>query len=178
MRDRTRTKVRIFVASPIDVLDERNRLTHVVEQLNRGLADQLRLTIELLRWETHVTPDIGRPQSVVFDQLPPAEWDIFIGILWMRFGSDTGEIDPDTKQPYRSGTEEEFKAAYRERYTSNSGWPKVMFYRSIRPPTNALQIPAQFDLVRNFFDGFDPAGPHPGLIQHYDQPEEFERFVH
>jgi hypothetical protein len=179
---RTRTKVRVFVASPGDVLDERRRLARVVEQLNRGLADWLGLTLELLRWETHVAPDTGRPQRVVFDQLPPEDWDIFVGIIWLRFGSDTGDTDPDTGQPYRSGTEEEFKAAYRRRQESTTGWPKVMFYRCIRNPENVLYFDdpenaAQFARVQEFFGGFAPAGPHPGLVHTYTQPEEFERTV-
>ena len=68
MNARIRTKVRIFVASPRDVVEERRRLSQVVEQLNRGLADRLELKIELLRWETHAAPDVGRPQGVIFDQ--------------------------------------------------------------------------------------------------------------
>ena len=113
MNARIRTKVRIFVASPRDVDEERRRLALVVEHLNRGLADWLELTIELLRWETHVAPDTGRPEGVILDQLPPDQWDIFIGILWLRLGTETGGSDPDTGQPYFAGTEEEFKAAYR-----------------------------------------------------------------
>ena len=177
-RNRTRTKVRIFAASPGDVLDERNRLIHVVQHLNRGLADRLGLTLELLRWETHVAPETGRPQGVIFEQLPPEEWDIFVGVLWLRFGSETGEIDHDTNQPYRSGTEEEFKAAYRRRQEITTGWPKVMFYRCTRPPTDMLHFDAaQFTCVEQFFAEFAPTGAHPGLVQLYGQPEEFERLV-
>jgi hypothetical protein len=175
--DRTRTEVRIFIALPSDVQEERKRLKLVIEQLNQGLAKQLGLTLELWRWE-NVAPDLGRPQDVIFEQLPPADWDIFVGILWLRFGSETGAVDPDTKQPYHSGTEEEFKAAYRERQASHTGWPKVMFYRCTRPPIDIVNLDtAQLDRVKKFFDGFAPTGTHPGLIQHYNQPEDFERFV-
>jgi hypothetical protein len=176
-RARARTKLRIFVASPGDVLDEGDRLAQVVEQLNQGLADRLGLTLELLHWKTHVAPDAGRPQEVVFDQLPPEEWDIFVGILWLRFGSETGEIDPDTGQPY-SGTEEEFKAAYCRRQESTTGWPKVMFYRCTRAPTDMLCFDtAQYARVQQFFEDFAPAGRHPGLVQTYVQSEDFERLV-
>jgi len=91
-------KVRIFVASPGDVSEERARLARVVESMNRtgNVAERLGLTLELLRWETHVAPDVGRPQQVVFDQLDPHEWDIFVGILWMRFGTRTGRVDPES----------------------------------------------------------------------------------
>lgn len=56
-----RKQVCIFLASPGDVRDERDRLSRVVEQFNRGTADRFGLTVELLHWETHATPDVGRP---------------------------------------------------------------------------------------------------------------------
>jgi hypothetical protein len=178
-RKRTRIKLRIFVASPGDVMEERNCLARAVEQLNRGVADRLGLTLELIRWETHIAPDVGRPQGVVFEQLPHKEWDIFVGILWLRFGSETGEIDPDTGKPYCSGTEEEFKAAYHRRVESGTGWPRVMFYRCIRSPADVLNFDTtQFARVEQFFAKFAADGAHPGLIQHYSQPDEFERLVH
>lgn len=172
--------LRIFVASPSDVADERNRLAGVVDSMNRigGTAERLGITLKLLRWETDVAPDAGFPQKVVFDQLPPEDWDIFIGILWLRFGSETGEIDPDTSLPYRSGTEAEFKAAYRCWQATTTGWPKVMFYRCIRPPADLLHFDtAQFNLVQQFFRDLGPNGSHPAFVNRYKQPEEFERLI-
>lgn len=168
----------IFLASPGDVRDERDRLSRVVEQFNRGTVDRFGLTVELLRWETHTTPDVGRPQQVIFDQLPASAWDIFVGILWLRFGTESGETDPETGQAYRSGTEEEFQAAYRRRIATSTGWPKVMFYRCTRPPTNLLAFDMdQYARVDTFFKDFAVGSAHPGLVQHYQQPEEFERLV-
>jgi len=173
-------RIRIFVASPGDVADERTRLDRMVQGMNRtgGTAERLGLFLELLRWETHAAPDAGRPQGIVFDQLPPQEWDIFVGILWLRFGSETGERDPDTGQPYRSGTEEEFKAAYGLREASTTPWPKVAVYRCSRPPADMLRLDlAQYARIQQFFEGFKAGGPHPGLVQPYDKPEDFERMV-
>ena len=176
----TETELRVFVASPGDVKDERDRLERVVHEMNvrGGAAHHAGVRLKLLRWETDVAPDAGRPQGVVSDQLPPEDWDIFVGILWLRFGSDTGEIDPVTKQPYRSGTDEEFKAAYRLRESRGDGFPKVMFYRCTRPPADLLRFDlTQFARVQQFFEGFLPGGQHPGLVQTYSAAEEFERMV-
>lgn len=177
-------RLRIFVASPGDVADERQRLARVVEAMNRtgGTAERLGLMLELQRWETHVAPDAGPSQKVVFSQLPPEDWDIFAGILWLRFGSETGEIDPDTGKPYRSGTEQEFKTAYRLRQASTTGWPKVMFYRCTRNPTDLLYFDnpdnaKQFNRVKRFFAQCKPTGTHPEHVVPYTAAEEFERLV-
>jgi hypothetical protein len=175
----TYRKVRIFVASPGDVSEERARLACVVESMNRtgNFAEQLGLTLELLRWETHVTPDVGRTQQVVFDQLDPRDWDIFVGILWMRFGTPTGQVDPDTREVCKSGTEEEFKEALRRRKTGAMGWPKIMFYRCVRPiPPPNIDI-GQYSQVQRFFSQFHPGGEHPGLVKDYSAAEEFERLI-
>ena len=99
-------KLRIFAASPSDVANERAKLETVVESL-KPMADYLGLTLEVVDWRA-VVPDAGRPQQVIFDQLKPTSWDIFIGILWHRFGTPSGGKDK-TGKDYLSGTEEEFK---------------------------------------------------------------------
>jgi hypothetical protein len=48
--------LRIVVASPGDVQAERNALTMVVEELNRGIAGDRSLRLELGRWETDAYP--------------------------------------------------------------------------------------------------------------------------
>ena len=101
------TKLRAFVASPGDVLDERERLKLVVDELDRTLADSLGHSLELLDWRD-VVPSMGRPEQVILDQLKLDAWDIFVGILWTRFGTPSGAIRPDTGEPFLSGTEEEF----------------------------------------------------------------------
>ena len=63
------TKLRVFVASPSDVDDERAGLAQVVEELNRTVCVDSKLVLELVRWETHVAPELGRPQGVVNRQV-------------------------------------------------------------------------------------------------------------
>lgn len=170
--------VRIFVASPGDVADERNRLTRIVEQLNRGTAKRLGLVLELIRWETHAVPDMGRPQQVILDQLTKVEWDIFIGILWLRFGTPTGAAEPATGAAYASGTEEEFQLVRQMRKQNENGWPKIMFYRCGRPPKDMFHFDAdQFQKVAGFFKEFGPGRAHEGLIHQYITVEEFEDAV-
>jgi hypothetical protein len=172
------TELRVFVASPSDVTAERDRLPRVIEELNAkgGAAHIAGVRLVLKRWETDVVPDIGRPQQVVFDQLPPSEWDIFIGILWLRFGIESGANATTTGEPFLSGTEEEFQAAYRLRQSRGDGFPRVMFYRCTRPPTDITRLDLkQYGRVQEFFDNFLPSGAHPGLVWTFNQTDDFER---
>ena len=120
MIEQTQTvrKVRLFVASPGDVERERDSIVRVVTELNNTIGYNLELAVELIRWETHAHPALGRPQGVINAQI--GGYDIFVGIMWKRFGTPTGQAD--------SGTEEEFNLAYEEWKRDNR--LQVLFYFS------------------------------------------------
>lgn len=94
---------RVFIASPGDVPTERDALSRAVEEVNMTTAPHFNCRLEAVRWETHSSPDAGRPQQVINKQI--GEYDVFIGVMWRRFGTPSGVAD--------SGTEEEFRIAYK-----------------------------------------------------------------
>jgi len=110
------TKVRVFVSSPSDVATEREAVASTVRELNVSVAPSRGLIVELVAWETHCTPDMGRGQEIVNRQI--GSYDIFVGIMAQRFGTPTGAAG--------SGTEEEFRLAYNEWGKTCS--PRIMFY--------------------------------------------------
>jgi len=176
--ERRAYRLRIFMASPSDVADERGRLRQVIERLNQpgAFAEQNSLTLQLLAWEDAYS-SMGRPEEPIIDQMPVENWDIFIGILWTRFGSPTSARDPETGLPYDSGTEEEFRLAYRN--WKETGRPHIFFYNREGPPTRMQDIdPSQWMKVSAFLTEFRPAGAHPGLITSFNTPEDFERRVY
>lgn len=77
----TRNIVRIFLASPGDLKDERLVAKAVVEEFNHNNADFLDYQVELLGWEDTVTQQ-GRAQSTINRDL--LKCDLFVGML----GSD------------------------------------------------------------------------------------------
>lgn len=171
-------KIRIFLASPADLTAERGRLLDVVAELNRtgNVADHLGLTLEVIDWQSQVAPFAGRPESVILQQLPARTWDIFIGVLWYRFGTPTGAVNPQTGEPFASGTEEEFSLAYN--LWKQTQRPKILFYRCTRVPASLDDIePDQYGRVRKFFANFDADKMHPGLYWDFQTPEEFEKRV-
>jgi hypothetical protein len=152
-------KVRIFVAAPADVATERVKVHTVVDSLS-SLAEHVGVAMEVLDWH-QVVPDIGRPQQVIFEQLQPTEWDIFIGILWQRFGTPQGE--------YVSGVEEEFHTAYRLWQQYNR--PRLMMYRCTRGTSLDTLDPDQFKRVKGFFDQL------PGVYRTFDTTQAFEKLL-
>ena len=164
-------KIRLFIASPSDVATERAKVDKVVETL-KPTADHLDLTLEIVKWEDAV-PDMGRPQQVIFDQLKPTEWDLFIGILWHRFGTPTGGKD-ETGRKFKSGTEEEFHAAYT--LWKKNDRPRMMMYRCKRDlPIDKIDI-KQYQRVDKFFSEFNATkGKHTGLYKEFTTAEDFER---
>jgi len=167
-------KLRVFVASPSDMAAERARV-EVIASLLKPLADSLNIMLEVVDWSS-VVPDMGRPEQVILDQLQPTSWDVFIGILWHRFGTPTGGKGKTSKQGYLSGTEEEFKTAYRlwQRYQR----PRIMIYRCMRnTPLDHLN-PDQYKRVQEFFDQFfSSKSEHPGLYQTFDTAKSFEKLL-
>lgn len=115
----------MFVASPGDVMAERTHVNTVADELNRAVAPEAGFILEVVRWETHARPDMGRIQGIINDQIGSV--DVFIGIMWRRFGTPTGEA--------ASGSEEEFDRAFES--WEAVGHPRILYYFSqapIKPP--------------------------------------------
>jgi hypothetical protein len=166
-------KLRIFAASPSDMSAERAKV-ETVAALLKPLADNLGIVIEVLDWRA-VVPDAGRPQQIIFDQLKPTSWDIFVGILWSRFGTPSGAKDPQTQKEYLSGTEEEFWTAYR--LWKQFGKLRIVMYRCTRAiPLDADFVQAQ--RVKDFFKEIqDPQSEFRVLTQSFDTLESFEKLA-
>jgi formylglycine-generating enzyme required for sulfatase activity len=114
--------LRIVVASPGDVRAERDRVPVVVDELNRGIAADRGLHLEVYRWETDAYPGFHAegPQGLIDPILRIEDSDIFIGVFWKRFGTPTADG--------RTGTEHEIGLA-REAWTKNKR-PEIMVYFS------------------------------------------------
>ncbi len=154
----------VFVASPEDVGDERECLEGVIRELNLQWASK-GIRLELVRWETHAYPGVGSdPQAVINEQIGDA-YDIFLGLLWKRFGTPTPRAG--------SGTEEEFNRAL-ARHSQNSKSLRILFYFK----TGAINLsevdPAELARVREFQRKLGPKGT---LYWEFGNAEEFSPLV-
>jgi len=109
----------VFIASPSDLVDERDTLRKVVERLNKIYGKRIGLQIELLGWEDTLA-SFSRPQALINKDVENC--DLFIGILWKRWGTESGK--------FSSGFEEEFSIA-RNRRTKGEKPEIWMFFKEI-----------------------------------------------
>jgi hypothetical protein len=116
--------IRVFIASPADVREERECADQVVAELNRTVGARLNIVLEAVRWETHSWPGIGEDvQEIINRQLGFP--DIFVGIMWRRIGTRTPRAD--------SGTVEEFDRALQSHRSPAQSKPAILFYMCRRP---------------------------------------------
>ena len=114
-----RNVLTIFLASPGDLQDERKTVRNTVERANKILSRRIGWHIELLGWEDTL-PGYSRPQELINKDVDSC--DLFIGVLWKRWGQDSGK--------FSSGFEEEFIRA-RDRRTK-TGRPEIwLFFKAI-----------------------------------------------
>ena len=106
--------LRVFLASPSDLEAERKATKEMVDRLNPTIR-AAGWTVELLGWEDRL-PGFGRPQTQINDDVDAC--DLFLGVLWRRWGSPSGE--------FQSGFEEEFERAIMRRRRSES--PEIWIY--------------------------------------------------
>jgi hypothetical protein len=131
---KTVTKYSIFVGSPSDLDEERIAIEEVIKELNLTFGAKQNLVLELLKWETHSAPGISNthPQELINNDIGD-EYDIFLGLLWKRFGTQTEKAG--------SGTEEEFNRAV-ERFKENTVPLQVLFYFKNAVPKSLKEINA------------------------------------
>lgn len=127
---KSHTILEVFIASPGDVAAERTVLEDVVSEFNLTWGDKHHVRLELVKWETHSRPAFGVDAQDVINKHVGNEYDIFLGIMWGRFGTPTARAE--------SGTEEEFQRAYER--LQNGDTIQIMFYFK-----NAGIAPSQVD---------------------------------
>jgi hypothetical protein len=126
------TELTVFVSSPSDVAEERHLLAAVVGELNRTWSASLKVRLDLVGYETHAVPGLGVDAQDVINHTLTDNYDIFIGIMWARFGTPTARAE--------SGTEEEFERAL-ARYRADPTSLRLMFYFKDDPiPPSELDI--------------------------------------
>lgn len=161
---RTQTILTAFVASPSDVANEREILEEVITELNVTWSKNLGIKLELLRWETHTLPAVGEdPQDIINKQIGD-DYDIFIGILWTKFGTPTPRA--------ASGTLEEFERAF-ERYKLDSDSVKIMFYFNDKPISPSQIDEKQMTLVKKFKKRIQKTN----VYQVYSSEDDFEKLA-
>ncbi len=157
--------LRVFVAFPDDVSEEVDAVQACVEELNAILSRDLGRRLEMITWRNTAVPGVGTDPQAVINEHIGDNYDIFIGILWTRFGTPTPRAG--------SGAEEEFERAY-ARHKSNQKSIRLMIYFKKTPIDLEAIIPAQIEAIKAFRSKLGPKGV---LYWDFTSREEFESYL-
>lgn len=80
---------RVFIASPSDVLLEREITRNVLEQWNSINSEREKIVLVPIGWETNAAPEMGRPAQDYINMDILDTCDVVIGIFWTRAGTPT-----------------------------------------------------------------------------------------
>ena len=82
--------LRILIASPGDVGEERNVIPEIINEWNAINSVISKVVLMPIKWETHSAPLMGdRPQAIINKQLVK-DCDVLVGVFWTRVGTNTG----------------------------------------------------------------------------------------
>jgi hypothetical protein len=158
--------IRVFVASPSDVKEERTALEPVVSSINQTLGPRLGGVFDLVNWETDTYPGLspGGAQAVIDPQIEVETCDLVIGIFWRRFGTPNAIAE--------SGSAYEIEQAYAS--ALRRGKPHVMLYFCERP-SNPKSVD-EIDQLRKVLE-FRNRLEHVGLSSTYENVQQFTDLV-
>lgn len=158
---RTELVLSVFLASPSDLVEERSRFSEVIAELNSLWATKLGVRLAVWKWETHAYPAFGGDAQAVINEQMPDDFDLFVGMMWARFGSPTPRAG--------SGTAEEFERAL-ARFKESPNSSQLMIYFKDAPKPISEIDPAQLGAVNTFRSRVEAEG---GLHWSFSSADDF-----
>ena len=157
--------LRVFLASPGDLNDERAGVHNAVNEVNSTTAEYLGYQVKLLGWET-TPPGYGRPQTHINPDVD--QCDLFIGMISKKWGTP-----PTLSGEFTSGFEEEFERAKKRRQESES--PEIaLFFKRI--PSELMDDPGgDLKKVLKFKERIEEEKEL--LFKEFDTPRDIEMWA-
>jgi hypothetical protein len=173
--------LRVFLASPGDVADERALARHLLkDELPYDVFLRDRVTFDIVSWDDPAAPTpmparLTPEEAVIQFETKPSKCDIVIVVLWSRLGThlDLSKFQKANGDPYLSGTEWEFEDAWNAQTR-----PEVFVYWRTEKPKIELDDPddpivaehlRQRRLVKQFLKRFmNPDGSFRGSVTPYE----------
>ena len=116
-------KIKILVSCPGDVTSEKEQIKRLCKDFSDENSGNSNISFTVLDYKDFVGIYGIRPQEQLNEYF--RNYDVYIGILWKRFGTKPGSENSDGKEN-ESGTEEEFYIAI-DNYETQ-GVPKIVFF--------------------------------------------------
>lgn len=166
------TQIQVFVSCPGDVEPEKQIVKKVCDRINNSYAKNGCNIHLLVRDWRDITGKFGpRPQQIINETIN--DYDIYIGILWMRFGTPTGAVNQETGNDFQSGTEEEFHIAFDEWKKNSQSLNIYVFFKDSKPPNTTTET-EQLLKVQKFRDELMPLG----WVNPFKDPEQFKDSIY
>lgn len=147
--------IKVMIASPSDVAEERHAIRDLVSEWNYIHAEDRRLVLMPVGWETHSTPMMGeRPQSIINKQILQ-NCDLLVAVFWTRLGSPTGQA--------ASGTVEEIEEHLK------AGKPAMLYFSSA-----PVRLDSVNDQQYRALTAFKDECYNRGLVESYESLAEFK----
>lgn len=163
------SRLRVFISSPGDLKAEREAAERVVRSVAKHPLYRPHYAIEAELYEDAVPAAIGKPPQESVDEylMVPGDADIFVCMLWQRFGTPFQLRG----KAYASGTEYEFEHAYTARQAT--GKPDMLLYQCQRGYAHDVDF-EQAAMVRKFFERIRKGDGYQGLYKSFTDAKEFE----
>src|SRR4029077_30356 len=129
--------------SPRDVAAERDALTDMVQFWNAQIGRALNVHVDLVRWESHGTPDLSQPAQAVLNEQLLDDCELAIAVFWTRVGTAT--------QDYESGSVEEIERLLKRGV-------RVLLYFCERDIPQATLTDDQFERLRRLRQSYTARG--------------------
>jgi hypothetical protein len=145
-------EIKIFVSCPGDVTPEKEQIKRLCRDFSDENRDNSNITFTVIDWKDFVGSYGVRPQEQLNEYF--GDYDIYIGILWKRFGTKPGSENSDGKEN-ESGTEEEFYIALDNYKTHRK--PQITFFiknydREPKNKSETKQLLKVYDFVEKQID--------------------------
>ncbi|NLX17715.1 MAG: DUF4062 domain-containing protein [Desulfobulbus sp.] len=159
-------EIRVFIASPGDLTEERKKFKETIQCLNDGFGDGAGVEYVPLGWEEVLASTGRRPQGVINREIDSC--DVFILAMYRRWGQEA----PDA-QPYSSYTEEEFHRALKRWH--REGKPEIFVFFKFVDALSEGDPGPQLKKVMEFRKHLEET--RAVLYRYFDSPESFAEEV-
>jgi energy-coupling factor transporter ATP-binding protein EcfA2 len=140
--------IKILVSCPGDVTCEKEQIIRMCKDFSDFNHGRSNIAFKVLDWRDYVGEYGIRGQQQLKEYF--GVYDVYIGLLWKRFGTPPGSINPNYKEN-ESGTEEEFYDAIE--YQKCFGRPKIHFFiKTYDREVNDLKQNEQIGKVFKFIE--------------------------
>jgi len=130
----------VFISCPGDVTSEKNALIKFIQDKNTEYHTKYQITLDVVDWESDLKRSEDRSQKSANIYLEKT--NIYIGMMWKKYGTDTGLVD--------SGTFEEYIIANLNR-EKRKNIEILFFFKDFKIDTNTSDEDLdQFEEIRKF----------------------------